>query len=344
MATDGPDTSASAPANDNHQAPTPLEAQLTAGWDALDHHDLDAAELALTQSTKLCAAAPAEGGPAPEELDQARSVVETLRGALLAQRGQTAEALTAYSEAARLDAAAVEPRLLAAELLALEGKWPEALAQAEAAVDAAEEEEDFLDALLLKAEIELATDDSGAAKETLAEIPPVDLPTALHHERAAECLLEVDKPDEAERHFEAATRLDPSSAEAWYGLGLVAAARGDDEARKTHMLKAAALDRGVERPDWASETGPQFQARVEAAIAAHEELAPLRGRTVRIAHFPDDPQISAGVDPRSAAIVDGEGDEAEIIVFQRNVERMAADADELDDALVGALEMESALL
>src|SRR5258706_1121020 len=181
-----------------------MAAKLEAGWAKLDAGALEEAKAEAEATLKL-------DGSAPE--------AHTLRGAVAAAEGDPDGAMASYERAMELDNEYVEPRLLAAELAALEGDGDRALELCEEALDVAEDEEDYLDALLLKAEVELGEDDADAAAATLAELPPVDLPTAAHHVRAGESLLELEDVDAAEHHFSAAARLDPPSADPQYGLG-----------------------------------------------------------------------------------------------------------------------------
>jgi predicted Zn-dependent protease with MMP-like domain/Tfp pilus assembly protein PilF len=307
-----------------------LEADLDEGWRALDEGDLDKTKAAVE-------AALAKEAQSPE--------AHTLAGALAAAEGDSERAMASYERAMELDEAYVEPRLLAAELAALEGDGETALQLCDEALDVADEEEDYLDALLLKAEVQLAEDDPDAAASTLAELPPVDLPTASHHQRAAECMLELEEVDEAERHFQAAARLDPASADPIYGLGLVAEARGDEEQQRAQFRQVAALDRKAPAAPWTL-SAARLEEQVEAALA---ELPPrarklLENVPILVEDYPADELIDEGVDPRSLGLFTGVPYPEQssmgtaphlerVLLFQRNIERLARTAEEVEEQI-----------
>src|SRR5205807_3973864 len=137
----------------------------------------------------------------------------------------------------------------------------------EEALDLGGEEEDYLDALLRKAEVELGDEDPDAAAATLSELPPVDLPTAEHHLRAGHCFLELEDVDQAEKHFQAA-----EGAESLYGLGLCAEARGDQPAQTNLFKQAAAKDRAAPRAPWAVSVD-RLEEIVEGALKELPERA-----------------------------------------------------------------------
>jgi predicted Zn-dependent protease with MMP-like domain len=307
-----------------------VEGDLDEGWRALDGGDLDKARAAAQ-------AALAKEAESPE--------AHTLAGAVAAAGGDPEQAMAAYEKAMALDADYVEPRLLAAELAAVEGDGETALELCEEALDVADEEEDYLDALLLKAEVELAEEDPDAAASTLAELPPVDLPTAGHHQRAAECLLELEEIDEAERHFQAAARLAPESADPIYGLGLVAEARGDEDAQRAQFRQVATLDRKAPAPAWAL-SAARLEERVEAALAelpgkAQKLLADV---PILVEDYPSDELIDEGLDPRLLGLftgvpypeqsaLDATPRLERVLLFQRNIERVARTAEEVEEQI-----------
>src|SRR5258706_1453144 len=137
-----------------------LEATLEDGWTRLAAGDVAGARAAAEAAVAL---------------DARSADAHTLAGAVAAAEGDRERALAAFRSAMKLDAEAFEPAILAAELLAGEEDLDAALTAAGAALDRADEEDDFLDALLLKAEIEIPLDDRAAPAATLAELPPADV-------------------------------------------------------------------------------------------------------------------------------------------------------------------------
>jgi predicted Zn-dependent protease with MMP-like domain/Flp pilus assembly protein TadD len=308
-----------------------LEAQLETAWKHLDAGDVKAAR-------KAAEAALALSPEAPEP--------HTLLGALASVEGEPKAALEAFDRAMALDPEYFEPIFLAAQLQAAEGNLEEALTLCERALDCAEEEEEFLDTLLLKAELELGIDDPDAAAETLAELPPVDLPEAGFHIRAGGCLLELDQIDDAERHFLAAARLDPGLADAHHGLGMVAEARGDDKAKIEHFQTVRTLDLKEPAPPW-SVTPERLEERVEAALA---EL-PARARKllenvpIVVEDYPSATLVGDGVDPRLLGLfsgvpypeqstLSGQAPHLEcVMLFKRNLERDARTSEEVEQEI-----------
>ena len=126
------------------EAQTELEKVLEAGWQALDR---GASEEARRASERAVA------------LDASSAEAQTLAGAVASGEGDLDAALSAFQKAMTLDTDYFEPALLAAQLTAAAGDLEAGLALAEQALDRADEEEEYLDALLFKAELELAIED-----------------------------------------------------------------------------------------------------------------------------------------------------------------------------------------
>jgi predicted Zn-dependent protease with MMP-like domain/Flp pilus assembly protein TadD len=307
-----------------------LEAVLSAGWHALDAGKLE-------EARAQAAAVLADDPESPEGY--------TLSGAVASADGDAEKALTAFERAMALDAQYVEPRLLAAEVCALEGDAPRALELCDEALDLAEEESDYLDALLLKAEVELGEEDPDAAAATLAELPPVELPDPAHHLRAGECFLEIEDVDNAEHHFSTAARLEPQLADALYGLGLCAEARGDDDAQRAQFRQVAALDRQAPRPAWAVSV-ERLEQLVEAALGELPERARklLDNVPILVEDYPADELIDDGLDPRLYGLFAGvplpeqsslgaPPQLSRVILFQRNIERHARTAAEVEEQI-----------
>jgi predicted Zn-dependent protease with MMP-like domain/Tfp pilus assembly protein PilF len=309
-----------------------MEKELEAGWQNLDEGKLDEAH--------ACAEAALKAAPDSPE-------AYTLRAAVAAAAGDSEAAFADYERAMALDAEYVEPRLLCAELAATEGDGERARELCDEALDLAEEEDEYLDALLLKAEVELGDEDPDAAAATLAELPPADvaLPSGAHHLRAADCFLELEDPDAAEAHFQAALKLDAGDSDALYGLGLTAEARGDAPAQKNFWKQTAALDRKSERAPW-SVSSDRLEEIVEAALSELPERArTLLGNVpILVEDYPSDELIDDGLDPRLLGLFTGTPFPEQpsmgaaphlehVLLFHRNIERVARSADEMADQI-----------
>jgi predicted Zn-dependent protease with MMP-like domain/Tfp pilus assembly protein PilF len=308
-----------------------LEAQLEAGWLALDKGETKRARAEADRALALDAEAPE---------------VHTLLGAVAAQEGDVDGAMDSFKRAIELDPEYFDPVFLAAQLAAADGELEDALTLAEGALNAAEEEDEFLDALLLKAELELGLDDADAAAETLAELPPVDLPEAAFHVRAGGCFLELDDLETAERHFRTAVKLDPGSGDGYHGLGMTAEAAGESKEQVEHFLKVRELDLAAPAPPW-TVTDAQLEERVEAALGELPERARklLANVPILVEPYPSKELISDGVDPRTLGLfsgtpypeqanVAGQAPHLEhVLLFKRNLERDARTREEVEQEI-----------
>ena len=324
------------------EAQTELEKVLESGWQALDRG-------AAGEAARLAKQAVA--------LDASSAEAQTLTGGVASAEGDLDAALAAFQKAMSLDPEYFEPALLAAQLTAASGDLETGLTLAEQALDRAEEEEEYLDALLFKAELELAIEDGDAAAETLADLPPLDvkLPEADFHIRAAACFFELDDLDSAEAHFRSAAELAPELGDAQHGLALLAQARGDEKEMISRFEKVRALDLAAPSSPFAV---PEMRL-VERAEAARNELpAELRDliakAPIRVEPYPSEEMVKEGLDPRTVGLFTGEPLDPEdkksqahlehILLFQKNLERDARSADELDEELKLTLLHETAHL
>ncbi len=304
-------------------------AEVSAGWEALEGGDVDKARARAEAAVKL---------------DGKSADARTLLGATLAAGGDPDRALEEFARAMQLDPEGYEPALLAAETAAGIGELERAIELSDEAIDRSEEEDEFIDALLLKAELQLGLDDVDSAAETLAELPPGDVkfPESLQHLRAAACLLEIEDLDGAEKHYQHALAAAPDSAEALHGLGLVAEAEGDRARMIDYFKKVRALDAKAPSPSWSLST-----ERIEQL--AQETLAELPDRArellanvpIVVEDSPSEALVDDGLDPRLLGLftgvpypeqstLSGQAPHLEhILLFQKNLERDAHDEDEV---------------
>jgi predicted Zn-dependent protease with MMP-like domain len=305
-----------------------ITAHLDRGWDLLKKNDLRAAEHSARQALGM-------EPDSPEAL--------TLLGAIAVADGDEEEALEQYRRAMEADPEYVSPMLYAAELmLAPDGDPDEALRLVDDALELAEDEDEYLDALLLKAEALLGFGDADdEARELLTELPPLPLPDPSFHLRAARCFFDLADMKQAEHHYRCALEGAPDEAEAWHGLGLVCDERGDDKGRTAAWTRVRELDLAEPRPPWAI-SQDEFEAIAEAVL---EELPPrvkqlLENVPVLAADYPTPEMIADGTDPRllgyfagvpypEKSSVGGGGHLDCIYLFQKNIERVCRDKNEV---------------
>jgi predicted Zn-dependent protease with MMP-like domain/Tfp pilus assembly protein PilF len=280
--------------DDEHDEGTDaLARHLDRGWDLLKEDDLDGARAAARAALE-------------EDAESAEAT--TLLGAIASSAGDDDEALELYRRASRLDAEYVAPLLYAAELLI----WPreeheEAVKLIDQALEHADEEEDYLDALLLKVEALLDMGDhDDEARKLLEELPPTQLPDASLHLRAARFLADLELQEQAEEHYQQALVLDPKSADAYHGLGIVYEERGDTRAMVKAFMKVRELDLEAKPASWTM-TQEEFEAVAEDALAELPERIRLLLGNVPIvaADYPSIEIVAEGNDPRMLGFFSG---------------------------------------
>lgn len=308
-----------------------LSAHLDRGWDLLQKGDLSTATVAARHVL---------------ELDEESPEAHTLLGAIAAAGGEHETAIEHYDRAMELDPEFVDPLLYSAEshLWPL-GEFDEAIRLCDAALDLAEEEDEFLDALLLKAEAELAKGDGAAARKTLAELPPTSLPDPHFHVRAGRALLDAGDLDAAEKHLQAALKEAPDLVDAQHGLGLIHEERGDARKMVKAFLKVREADLKEPAPPWGV-TRERFEELAEAAL---EELPErirklLENVPILAADYPSIELVAEGSDPRMMGFFSGvpypeKASLGElphldcVFLYQSNIERFCRSAAEVEEEI-----------
>jgi predicted Zn-dependent protease with MMP-like domain len=306
-------------------------AELDRCWELMESGDLEGAQ---KRALKLLRT----DGDSPE--------LYVLLGMLAGMQGKPEQALDYYAKAMDIDAEYVEPIICAAEVYLWEMEEPEkALELCERALDLAEEEDEYVDALLLRAEAEVALDRDQAAYATLMELPELPLSEPSYHLRAGRLLLDLGHVDDAEDHFQRALSLDDQSADALHGLGLCAGERGDQKSMVELFLKVRGADLQAPPAPWALSTERFREVCSQAIDELPEELHKLLGNVPVIAgEYPSDELVKDGVDPRVLGLFTGVpyGDKSSvggaphldaILLFQRNIERMAYNADDVENEI-----------
>ncbi len=303
-------------------------------WDLLESGDVAGAE---RLADKL------------DSTDPGNPDVLLLLAACKREGGAFEEALKLLEEAAQSDPNWATPELWIAEILSddLE-RLPEALRHAQAALERAEEEDEFLESLAIKAGLEIDLGKTKAAKETLAELPPLEAGATLAPEMArafAQLLLEAGEVEQARARYTAIVEADSRDADAWHGLGLCAEEMEDEDAQRRAWLHTWDLD---SQTPLAHERLSQEQVE-ELAESALEEL-PERARQlienvpILVVDLPARDEVEKGLDPRllglfsgqaypETASVGGQPQLTQILLFRKNLERVAHDEDDLREQI-----------
>ena len=306
---------------------------LEAGWDALEAGDPAAArqhagrlEAGDPDALLLLAACARED-------DDVAGAVKHLRAAIAA------------------DGEWAAPELAMAELLAGDpDRIDEAHRHAARAVELADDEAEYLPALVLKAGLEAERGDPDAAQKTLAELPPAG--TTLGDPDAAldiaDLHLVLGDVELARDRLRTLTVAEPELADAWHALGGAAAELGDEDEMRTAWKRAWTLDAAPGADVGAARglTEAEVAAEAEAALAELPERAQqlLAGVPIVIAERPAEADVDTGLDPRALGLFSGtpysEGSHlggqpglTQILLFRRNLERVTADDDELREEI-----------
>jgi predicted Zn-dependent protease with MMP-like domain len=275
--------------------------------------------------------------------------IPVLLAACAREAGQDGRALALLREASDLDPDWAEPDLRAADLLAADpARRTEALSLAGRALSKAEEEEEVLDALALKAGIELDLERPDAARATLGGLPAsgaAEAPPEVARE-IAHLFVAIGQAATARRWFERLVQRHPLDAEGWHGLGVSAEAMGDESGKRRAWLETLTLD--ASQDTGASERLTENEVAEEAERAL-EELPPraralLENVPVLIADQPSREDVATGLDPRLLGLfvgtaypemsaVGGGPQLTQILLFRRNLERVAESEEQLRDEI-----------
>ncbi len=304
---------------------------LQTAWERLDAGDAEAA-------LRLAVRAQSAAGDHAEVL--------MLQGAIAAQRDDVDAALTAMRRAAEADPTHPRPLIYAADLQLNFFDDPEAAIELlDRAIDLAENDDELIDAVILKAEAAIATGErDDEARECLAELEGCAVEDAGLWCEAGDLYMALGDVDHAQHCYEAALDED-EVADAYHGLGMVYDARGAQEAmvgawRRTRELDLAAAPEAWHLPP------AEFEAIAEAALRElpREVLDRLENVPILIEDAPSEALIADGTDPRLLGLFSGtpmpqkstEGQPLAIDtvhLFQRNIERAAEGPEHLADEI-----------
>ena len=306
-------------------------AELDRCWNLLERGDLDGAQSLALSLLRT-------DGDAPE--------LYVLLGMIDGMQGEPEKALTYYERAMDIDPEYVEPIICAAEVQIWELEdFEKALALCERALDLAEEEDEYVDALLPKAEALSNLGREQAAYSTLQELPEIALGEPSYHLRAARLLLDLGYTQDAHEHFKRALMLDADNSDAIHGIGLCAGEDGDRATMIDCFQKVRVADLGEEPPPW----GVPAERFAELCSTAIDELPEALRKLIAnvpviATDYPSEELVKDGVDPRVLGLFNGvpHGDKPSlggtphldaIFLFQRNIERMAYSTEDVENEI-----------
>lgn len=320
-----------------------LQLKLDDAWQSLEQGDVATARRI---ADGVGAEAMTRGGTE----DPAFAPALLLQAACLRDQGDDEQAIPLLRQAAIADSEWCTPELWLAELLAMQPETTaEALSHASRALDLADEEDEYLSAIALKAGLEAELGEVEEAKHTLQDLPAaeVSLGDPMLALQIAELWLAVGEPAAARDRLTTLTTSDPNLADAWYTLGIAQEELGDEPAMRDAWKKAWRLDgRDDPRDLQVNLDEAELMAVAESALAELPERARdlLRDVPIVIADLPAESDVDDGLDPRMLGLfsgtpypessnLGGQPGLTQILLFRRNLERAAASEDELRDEI-----------
>lgn len=222
------------------------------------------------------------------------------------------------------------------------------------ALDLADDEGEYLSALALKAGLELELGREGEARRTLADLPPGEVPlgdpdAALE---IADLHLALGQTELARDRLRTLAAAQPEAADVWHALGCAAADLGDSRETLDAWKRTWALDAapGAEADLPRRLEDAELNAIAEEALAGLPARARqlLEGVPIVFAELPAELDVEAGLDPRALGLfsgtsypeqshLGGQPGLTQIVLFRRNLERVAGDEDELRDEVRATL-------
>lgn len=296
------------------------------GFNALEMGDFEEAEAALERCSKI---------------DGKNADVVALAAAVADAKGEVDTALAKYSELAQLRPDDPMPRVCLARIQLHDVGDPDAaLETIDSAFDFIDEEEDLIEAVIVRTEALLASDDPQGAREALAELSTSVIEDGELALDLAELALAAEDTSTALRYVEIGKKDDETKADAFHLLGRIHEAREERPAMIAAWQEVLKLDAAAER-------GPVSMSEDEieriATATLHELPADVRTKLEAVPILIDDAPsvelVDDGVDPRSLGLFNGapvpDGGNTptitNIMLFKRNLERIASDLDQLGE-------------
>jgi predicted Zn-dependent protease with MMP-like domain len=199
----------------------------------------------------------------------------------------------------------------------------------------------------VKAGLEVELGKTAEARETLSELPAPDQAQLdpVWSLEVGYLLLSVEDAAEARRRFQALIDVDPELADAWYGVGLAAEAQDDETGKREAWERVLMIDERQPLED-------PLMSEEEMARVAEQALAELPGRAralvanvpILISDLPAREDVLTGLDPRLVGLfagtphpenssLGGGPQLTQILLFRKNLERVASDLEDLREEI-----------
>ncbi len=311
-----------------------FSAHLDRGWDLVQRGDSRGAELSARRAL---------------EIDSQSPEAYNLLGYVAALQGEFDDAIEHYRQAIALDDTYLEAMLNAAEVYIHPlAEYDESIRMCDHALELAENDDEIVDALLLKFDALLGKGELEEAATLCQRFPKGPFENPNHTFLVGRALYEIGDVERATPLIEEAVTHNPGNPEAHYYLGLVRDERGDARGATQAFLKSRELDLDYPAPAWTL-TRETFEMTAKKALASLDEKLRVfvREEEVYAADIPGIEVVVDGVDPRALLLLDGvsasgngDGPTARVFVYQRNVERLAGAVELVESEVRAALERE----
>jgi predicted Zn-dependent protease with MMP-like domain len=308
-----------------------LLADVERGFTALEQGRLDDAASSLERCQRI---------------DRKNPDVMALAAALATARGEVDEALGLYSQLIEMSPDDPMPRICVARIELHDKQDPEsALETVAEALELVDDEDDLIQAVLVRAEASLMLDRLADAREAIAELASSMIDDPELALDVAELAIAAEDPAAATRWIEIARNSGSADYEAdtLHLLGRVHELTGNRAEMIAAWRKVRALD--AEAPASAIEVSVDELERIASATLA-ELPADVRGHLERVPilidDLPSDDLLADGLDPRLLGLFQGaplsEGGNlaptvTNIVLFRKNLERVAHDLDHLAEEI-----------
>jgi predicted Zn-dependent protease with MMP-like domain len=305
-----------------------LFADVDKGFNALEAGDIEEANAALERCARI---------------DRHNPDVVALAAALADAQGDVDTALAKYTELATLRPDDPMPKVCLARIQLHDVGDPDAtLDTIDGAFDFIDEEADLIEAVMVRSEALIATDDLEGARTSLSELSTSVIEDGELALDLAELSLAADDTSMAIKWVEAAKKGEDTKADAFHLLGRIHEVRDE----RSEMIAAW---QEVRKLDGAAPDGHVTMSEDEMERIANETLqelpedvrTKLMSVPIMIDDAPSEDLVNDGLDPRALGVFNGAPMSdagatptvTNIMLFKKNLERMAGDLDHLADEI-----------
>jgi predicted Zn-dependent protease with MMP-like domain/Tfp pilus assembly protein PilF len=300
-----------------------LAADIEGGFVALEEGRLEDAENSLVRCQRI---------------DRKHPDVIALAAAVADGKGEIEQAVARYTELTEVKPDDAAPRICLARIqLHDQGDPDAALDTLDRAFELIDEEQDLIDAIVVRTEALLAIDDMESARGALRELASSTIEDAELALDLADLALAAEDAVLAKQWAEIGKA--EHEADALHLLGRVYEATGDRAAMIAAWKRVRELDAAAPRGEVSvSEDGLEKMAQAALDELPEEIHARLERVPILIDDLPSDGLIEDGLDPRLLGLFQGtpmpdDGALAptvtNILLFRKNLERIATDLDHL---------------